>query len=70
VPITAIYLFFVSSGLTSHGINAFLPASIVTVYAYSFEISGVQIGAESVANLYFALVLVAVEPYSCTSGDY
>jgi MFS transporter, FSR family, fosmidomycin resistance protein len=58
-PITAIYLFFVSSGLTSHGINAFLPAFIVTVYAYSFEIVGVQIGAESVANVYFALVLVA-----------
>lgn len=58
-PITTIYLFFVSSGLTSHGINAFLPAFLVAVYAYSFELMGVPIGAESVANVYFALVLIA-----------
>jgi FSR family fosmidomycin resistance protein-like MFS transporter len=58
-PITAIYLFFVSSGLTSHGINAFLPAFLVAVYAYSFEVMGVPVGAESVANVYFALVLIA-----------
>ena len=58
-PITSIYLFFVSSGLTSHGINAFLPAFLVAVYAYSFELMGVPVGAESVANVYFALVLIA-----------
>ena len=58
-PLTIIYLFFVSSGLTSHGISAFLPAFLVAVYAYSFELMGVHVGAESVANVYFALVLVA-----------
>lgn len=58
-PLTVIYLFFVTSGLTSHGINAFLPAFLVAVYAYSFDALGVHVGPESVANVYFALVLVA-----------
>lgn len=58
-PITIIYLFFVSSGLTSRGLNAFLPAFLVAVYAYSFELMGVHVGAESVASIYFALMLIA-----------
>ena len=58
-PMTAIYFFFVTSGLTSHGITAFLPAFLVAVYAHSFEVMGVQVGGESIANIYFALLLVA-----------
>ena len=58
-PLTIIYFFFVSSGLTSHGINAFLPAFLVAVYAYSFDLMGVHVGAESMANVYFAVMLIA-----------
>lgn len=58
-PLGAIYFFFINSGLTSRGLTTFLPTFLVAVYAYSFEVYGVQIGAESVANLYFALLLVA-----------
>ncbi|RQG95510.1 MFS transporter [Natrarchaeobius chitinivorans] len=58
-PMTAIYVFFVSSGATSHAITAFLPAFLVAVYAHSFEAFGVHVGAESVASGYFALVLLA-----------
>lgn len=58
-PLGAIYLFFTTSGFTSHGLTTFLPAFLVAVYAYSFEAMGIQVGAESVANLYFALLLIA-----------
>ncbi len=58
-PMTAIYLFFVTSGLTSHGITAFLPVFLVAVYGYSVEMGGVTAGAESVANIYFAGVLLS-----------
>lgn len=58
-PMGAIFLFFATSGLTSQGLAAFLPAFLVVVYAYSFEMMGLQLGAESVANLYFALLLFA-----------
>ena len=58
-PLVVIYLFFVTSDLTNRGLATFLPAFLVAVYAYSFEFMGLQIGSESVANLYFALLLFA-----------
>ncbi|THE62981.1 MFS transporter [Salinadaptatus halalkaliphilus] len=58
-PIVMVYLFFVSSNLSTRGLNTFLPAFLVAVYAYSGEVMGVSVGAESVANLYFAGLLVA-----------
>ncbi|TYT61076.1 MFS transporter [Natrialba swarupiae] len=58
-PMAVIYFFFVSSSVTSHAITAFLPAFLVAVYAHSFEAVGVHVGAESVASVYFALVLLA-----------
>lgn len=58
-PLGAIYLFFASSGLTARGIATFLPAFLIAVYAHSTELAGVHLGAESVANLYFALLLFA-----------
>ena len=58
-PMVAVYCFFIFSGLAAHALNAFLPAFLVAVYGYSFELAGVHVGAESVANVYFALLLVA-----------
>ena len=58
-PLTVIYVFFISSILTSRGISAFFPTFVVAVYAYSVEVMGVQFGPESVANLYFAILLFA-----------
>ncbi len=57
-PMTAIYFFFISSMLSTRALNAFLPAFVVAVYAYSFELFGVTFGAESVANIYFACLLL------------
>lgn len=57
-PIAVIYLFFVSKMFAGKGITTYVPAFIVGVYAYSFEILDVSIAAESVANFYFAALLI------------
>ncbi|WP_418282452.1 MFS transporter [Halorubrum sp. DTA98] len=58
-PMVAVYLFFITSMLSTRGLNTFLPAFIVAVYAYSVEIGGVHVGAESVASVYFSVLLLA-----------
>lgn len=58
-PMVTMYCFFTAYLLPSHGIGTFLPAFIVAVYAISFDVGGLTIAAESIANLYFALLLVA-----------
>ena len=58
-PMVAVYLFFITSMLSTRGLNTFLPAFVVAVYAYSFEIAGVHVGAESVASAYFSVLLLA-----------
>lgn len=57
-PITAIYAFSVSKMFASHGIQTFLPAFIVSVYAYSFDGLGFHFAPESVANFYFAALML------------
>lgn len=58
-PMVTVYFFFISSMLSTRGLNSFLPAFLVAVYAYSFDAFGVTLGAESIANLYFSGMLVA-----------
>lgn len=58
-PMIAVYLYFISSMLTTRGLNSFLPAFLVAVYAYSGQIAGVAVGAESIANVFFALLLLS-----------
>ena len=58
-PMVAVYLFFITSMLSTRGLNTFLPAFVVAVYAYSFEVAGVHVGAESVASAYFSVLLLA-----------
>ncbi|RQH02597.1 MFS transporter [Natrarchaeobius oligotrophus] len=57
-PLAIVYLFFVSKMFSGEGIKTFLPAFIVAVYAYSFELMDVYLAPESVANFYFAALLV------------
>ena len=58
-PMVIVYSFFIFSMLSTHALNSFLPAFLVGVYEYSLEVAGVAVGAESIANLYFALLLVS-----------
>ncbi len=57
-PLLVIYLFFITKMFSGEGIKTFLPAFIVTVYAYSFEMVNMSLGPESVANFYFSAMLV------------
>lgn len=57
-PLAVIYLFFISKMFSGEGIKTFLPAFIVAVYAYSFEVWDVSFAPESVANFYFAAMLL------------
>lgn len=57
-PMIVIYVFFVTKKFASDGIKTFLPAFLVAVYAYSFDVMDVQFGAESVANFYFSALLL------------
>lgn len=58
-PLLVVYLFFITKMFTSNGINTFVPAFIVAVYAYSLEVGGITFGAESVANFYFGILLIS-----------
>ncbi len=58
-PVIAVYGFFLGSGFTSRGLGTFYPAFLAGVYAFSTEVMGTEIGPESLANLYFAVLLLA-----------
>ena len=57
-PLIIIYLFFISKNFSGEGLKTYLPAFIVVIYAYSFDIGGVYVSPESAANFYFALLLI------------
>ncbi len=58
-PMIAVYCFAISSMVATRGLNTFLPAFVVVIYAYSFDIASVHVGAESIGSLYFSVLLVA-----------
>jgi MFS family permease len=58
-PMIVVYLYFISSMLSTRTLSVFLPAFIVAVYAYSVTLFDLTLGAESVANIYFSLLLVS-----------
>lgn len=57
-PLGVIYLFFITKMFAGEGVKTYLPAFIIAVYAYSFEVMDVTIAPESVANVYFAALLI------------
>lgn len=59
VPMAAIMLFFFFVLFTGNGIQTYTPAFVADVYGYSISIAGVDVGAESVANFYFAALLIS-----------
>lgn len=58
-PLTVIYVFFITKMFASNGLNTFVPVFVVGVYAYSFEVFDVALAPESVANFYFAVLLLS-----------
>ncbi len=58
-PMLVMYGFFITSMLATHALNSFFPTFVVDVYGFGFDLFGVTLGPESVANLYFAALLLS-----------
>lgn len=59
VPMALILLFFFAVTFAGQGINTFTPVYLIDVYGFSVEVAGVTLGPESVANLYFSVLLIS-----------
>lgn len=57
-PLAVIYVFFVTKMFAGKGVNTYVPVFIVSVYAYSVEIMDISLAPGSVANFYFAALLI------------
>lgn len=58
-PMIAVYGFFITSMMAATALTSFLPTYLVAVYGFTVELGGLAIQPESVANLYFAVLLTA-----------
>ncbi len=58
-PLIAVVLFFFLILFAGNGLMTFTPVFVSDVYAYSFSIAGVSIEPTSVANFYFAAMLLS-----------
>ncbi|QLG63392.1 MFS transporter [Halorarum salinum] len=58
-PIAVVVVFFFFILFTGNGIQTFTPVFVADVYGYSFSLAGVTLRPESVANFYFAVLLVS-----------
>ena len=58
-PMAAMYAFFIASMIATSGLTAFLPTYLIAVYELSFVVGDVTLAPESVANVYFAALLLA-----------
>lgn len=58
-PMLVLYAFFLTSMIAASGLTAFLPTYLIAVYEFSVAIGEFQLAPESVANLYFAVLLLS-----------
>ncbi len=58
-PMIAVYGFFITSMMAATALTSFLPTYLVAVYGFTIELGGLTVQPESVANLYFAVLLTA-----------
>lgn len=67
-PMIVILLFFVARMVATKGVNTFVPAFIVDVYAYSFSAFGYTLAPESFANFYFSALLLTAAVVQLGTG--
>lgn len=68
VPIAVLLVFFFAVLFAGNGLVAFAPAFVTDVYGYSLTVLGVAIQPESVANFYFAALLISATLSQLASG--
>lgn len=59
LPVALVFLTMLAAGFAARGIGTYLPTFITEVYGFSFTVSGVTFGPESVASVYFSAALLA-----------
>lgn len=59
LPVLILLVFFFAILFAGNGLLAFAPAFVVEVYGFSYSFAGVTVRSESVANVYFALLLLS-----------
>lgn len=68
LPITVLLVLFFGILFAGNGLVAFAPAFVADVYGYSLSVAGVDVGPESVANFYFAVLLISAAASQLVSG--
>lgn len=68
LPIAVLLVFFFAILFTGNGLVTFAPTFVTDVYGYSFFVAGISVGSESVANLYFAVLLISAAVSQLVSG--
>lgn len=67
-PVAVLLVFFFSILFAGNGLVAFAPTFVADVYEYSLSVGGVDLGPESVANLYFSALLISAALSQLVSG--
>lgn len=68
LPITVLLVFFFGVLFAGNGLVAFAPTFVADVYGYSLSVLGVDVRPESVANFYFAVLLISAAVSQLVSG--
>ncbi|MDY6777323.1 MAG: MFS transporter, partial [Candidatus Nanohaloarchaea archaeon] len=69
LPVGLVLLAMISLSLAFRGVGTYLPTFIAEVHGYSLTLAGVTVGPESVASLYFSLVLLTGAVVMLKVGD-
>lgn len=67
-PITVLLVFFFGILFAGNGLLAFAPTFVTDTYGYSLSIGSVNVGPESVANVYFSALLLSAAISQLVSG--
>lgn len=68
VPMAVLLVFFFGILFAGNGLIAFAPAFVADVYGYSVSVAGIDFRPESVANFYFAVLLISAAVSQLVSG--
>lgn len=59
VPVAAIVISFFFILFASNGLQTYAPVFVDDVYGFSLSLGGLEVGSESIANFYFAVLLIS-----------
>ncbi|MFB6294946.1 MAG: MFS transporter [Candidatus Nanohaloarchaea archaeon] len=69
VPVFLVLLAFMAASFASRGIGTYLPTYITDVYGFSFTLFDIAFGPESVASMYYSVLLLTGAAAMVVVGD-